>query len=162
MRYFEDVKVGDKFHTGEHEMTPEEIMAFGRQYDPQAFHTDPVAAEKTLFGRLVASGWHTAAVTMRLMVRSDMELDGGVIGQSVDVIRWPRPVLPGDRLRVTMEVVDKRDAPHRPDRGVIKLRSRTLNQDGKIVQDMTASLLIARRASFAKATEAKPSSDKVK
>ncbi len=145
MRYFEDVNVGDKFNTGEQEMTPAEIMAFGRQYDPQAFHTDPVAAEKTLFGRLVASGWHTAAVTMRLMVRSDMQLDGGVIGQSVDVIRWPRPVLPGDWLRVTMEVVDKRDALHRPDRGVIKLRSRTLNQNGKIVQDMTASLLIARR-----------------
>jgi len=145
MRYFEDVAVGDKFHTGEHEMTAEEIVAFGRQYDPQAFHTDAVAAEKTLFGRLVASGWHTAAVTMRLMVRSDMQLDGGVIGQSVDVIRWPRPVLPGDRLRVTMEVVDKHESPHRPDRGIIKLRSRTLNQHGKIVQDMTASLLIARR-----------------
>jgi acyl dehydratase len=147
MRYFEDVAAGDKFHTGEHEMTAEEIVAFGRQYDPQAFHTDPVAAEKTLFGRLVASGWHTAAVTMRLMVRSDMQLDGGVIGQSVDVIRWPRPVLPGDRLRVTMEVVDKRESPHRPDRGILKLRSRTLNQHGKIVQDMTASLLIARRSS---------------
>ncbi len=153
MRYFEDVAAGDKFHTGEHEMTAEEIVAFGRQYDPQAFHTDPVAAERTLFGRLVASGWHTAAVTMRLMVRSDMQLDGGVIGQSVDVIRWPRPVLPGDRLRVTMEVVDKRESPHRSDRGIIKLRSRTLNQHGKIVQDMTASLLIARRASVTRPAE---------
>jgi acyl dehydratase len=145
MRYFEDVKVGDKFHTGEHTMTTDEIMAFGRQYDPQPFHTDPAAATGTLFGQLVASGWHTAAVSMRLMVLSDMQLDGGVIGQGVESLRWPRPVLPGDRLRVVMEVAEMRPAPHRPDRGVIGLRCRTLNQDGKIVQDMTASLVIARR-----------------
>lgn len=145
MRYFEDVTVGDRFHTAEHEMTAEEIMAFGRQYDPQPFHTDPAAAAGTLFGQLVASGWHTAAVSMRLMVLSDMELDGGVIGQGIEALRWPRPVLPGDRLRVELEVAEVHPASHRPDRGVIRLRCRTLNQDGKIVQDMTANLVIARR-----------------
>lgn len=145
MRYFEDVKVGDRFHTGEHEMSVEEITAFGRQYDPQPFHTDLGAAAGTLFGRLVASGWHTAAVSMRLMVLSDMQLDGGVIGQGVEALRWPRPVLPGDKLRVIMEVAELRPVPHRPDRGTIRLHCRTLNQHGKIVQDMTASLVIARR-----------------
>lgn len=156
MRYFEDVNIGDRFHTGEHEVTAEEIMAFGREYDPQPFHTDPVAAQGTLFGQLVASGWHTAAVSMRLMVRSDMELDGGVIGQGIEALRWPRPVLPGDRLRVEMKIEDKQPVPHRPERGVIKLRCRTLNQHGKIVQDMTANLVIARRPSAARPTEGQP------
>ena len=83
MRYFEDLKIGDKFTAADYEMTAEEIIAFGRQYDPQPFHTDPVAARSTLFGQLVASGWHTAAVSMRLMVQGEMELDGGVIGQGM-------------------------------------------------------------------------------
>ncbi|MDI1319109.1 MAG: MaoC family dehydratase [bacterium] len=145
MRFFEDLKTGDKFNTAEHEVTAEEIMAFGRQFDPQPFHTDPAAARATLFGQLVASGWHTAAVSMRLMVQGEMNLDGGVIGQGVDELRWPRPVLPGDRLRVVMEVAGLKPAPTRPDRGLIRLRCRTFNQHGKTVQDMTASLLIARR-----------------
>ena len=145
MRYFEDLKVGDKFNTAEYEMTAEEIIAFGQKFDPQAFHTDPVAATGTLFGRLVASGWHTAAVSMRLMVLGEMALDGGVIGQGMESLRWPRPVLPGDRLRVVSEVEELRPAPARPDRGLIKLRCRTYNQDSKIVQDMTATLLVARR-----------------
>ena len=145
MRYFEDLKVGDKFNTAEYEMTAEEIITFGQKFDPQAFHTDPVAATGTLFGRLVASGWHTAAVSMRLMVLGEMALDGGVIGQGMESLRWPRPVLPGDRLRVVSEVEELRPAPARPDRGLIKLRCRTYNQDSKIVQDMTATLLVARR-----------------
>lgn len=153
MRYFEDVKTGDRFHTGEHEVTETEIIAFGRQYDPQPFHTDAVAAAGTLFGRLVASGWHTAAVSMRLMVQSDMQLDGGVIGQGVEAIRWPRPVLPGDRLRVVMEVAEVRPIAHRPERGLIRLHCRTLNQHGKIVQDMTANLVVARREPLPPATD---------
>jgi acyl dehydratase len=149
MRYFEDLKAGDKFQTGEYEMTTEEIIGFGRQYDPQAFHIDPVAARDTLFGQLVASGWHTAAVSMRLMVQGEMELDGGVIGQAMESMRWPRPVLPGDRLHVVSEVVDLRPAPARSDRGLLVLRCRTYNQHGKVVQDMTATLLIARRPASA-------------
>ena len=145
MRYFEDLKIGDKFTTADYEMTAEEIMAFARQYDPQPFHTDPMAAQSTLFGQLVASGWHTAAVSMRLMVQGEMELDGGVIGQGMEGLRWPRPVRPGDRLRVVTEVAELRPTPAQPDRGQIKLRCRTYNQTGKIVQDMTATLLIARR-----------------
>jgi len=153
MRYFEDVKVGDRFDTAELEITAADIIAFGRQFDPQPFHTDPAAAGGTLFGRLVASGWHTAAVSMRLMVLSDMQLDGGVIGQGVEALRWPRPVLPGDRLRVVMEVAELRPIAHRPERGLIRLHCRTLNQHGKIVQDMTASLVIARRHPLPPATD---------
>jgi len=145
MQYFEDLKPGQKFGTAEHTMTAEEIIGFGRQFDPQAFHVDPVAARDTLFGQLVASGWHTAAVSMRLMVQGEMKLDGGVIGQAMESMRWPRPVLPGDRLHVVSEVIDLRPAPARADRGLLVLRCRTYNQHGKVVQDMTATLLIARR-----------------
>ncbi|HQY04694.1 MAG TPA: MaoC family dehydratase [Lacunisphaera sp.] len=145
MRYFDDLQAGDKFNTAEYEMTAEEIIAFGRKFDPQAFHTDPVAAKGTLFGQLVASGWHTAAVSMQLMVLGEMALDGGVIGQGMESLRWPRPVLPGDRLRVVTEIEELRPAPARPDRGLVKLRCRTYNQNDKVVQDMTATLLVARR-----------------
>lgn len=96
MRYFEDLQLGEKFNTADYVMTAAEITAFAQQYDPQPFHTDAVAARTTLFGQLVASGWHTAAVSMRLMVQGEMALDGGVIGQGMENLRWPRPVLPGD------------------------------------------------------------------
>lgn len=146
MLAFEDLKIGDRFNTAGHTMTGEEIMEFAQRYDPQPFHTDPEAAKGTLFGQLVASGWHTAAVSMRLMVCGDMGLHGGVVGQGVEGLRWPRPVLPGDRLQVVMEVVEIDPEPSRTGRGRIKLFCRTLNQDGKAVQEMTAKLLVARRA----------------
>lgn len=156
MRYFEDLKAGDKFNTAEYEMTEAEIIAFGQKFDPQPFHTDPAVAGRTMFGRLVASGWHTAAVSMRLMVLGEMDLDGGVIGQGMESLRWPRPVLPGDRLRVVTEILELRDAPARPEHGLIKLRCRTYNQGGKVVQEMTATLLAARRSASAKATKDGP------
>jgi acyl dehydratase len=143
---FEDLKTGDRFGTAEHTVTAEEIVEFAQRYDPQPFHTDAEAAKGTLFGQLVASGWHTAAVSMRLMVRGEMGLHGGVIGQGVEGLRWPRPVLPGDRLRVVMEVVEVAPEPSRTGRGKIKLLCRTLNQHGKAVQEMTANLLVERRS----------------
>ena len=145
MRYYEDLKLGEKFTTTEYEMTEAEIVTFAKQYDPQPFHTDAVAAKQTLFGGLVASGWHTAAVSMRLMVLGEMALDGGVIGRGIEALRWPRPVLPGDRLRVVTEIIDLQPAPLRADRGLLKLRCLTVNQVGKAVQEMTATLLVARR-----------------
>jgi acyl dehydratase len=146
MLHFEDLKVGDRFNTAEHTVTADEITAFGRQYDPQAFHIDAEAARMTLFGQLVASGWHTAAISMGLMVRGEMPLHGGVIGAGVDGLRWPRPVKPGDRLRVVMEVVELGAEPSRTGLGKLKLFCRTLNQDGRAVQEMTANLLVQRRA----------------
>ncbi|MFI5335211.1 MAG: MaoC family dehydratase [Opitutales bacterium] len=145
MRAFEDLRIGDQFHTAEMEISEADIIAFARQYDPQPFHTSTAGAPRSLFGRLVASGWHTAALTMRLMVEGEMQLDGGVIGQGVENLRWPRPVLPGDRLRVVVEVVEIADIPSRPAYGLVKQRCRTFNQAGKVVQEMTATLLVARR-----------------
>jgi acyl dehydratase len=145
MLYFEDLKVGEKFNTAEQVVTAEEIVAFARQYDPQVFHTDAEGAKTSLFGQLVASGWHTAAISMSLMVRGEMPLNGGVIGHTVEALRWPRPVKPGDRLRVVMEVVELGAEPSRTGRGRLKLYCRTLNQEGKAVQEMTANLLVARR-----------------
>lgn len=145
MLYFEDLRLGGTFNTAEHTVTAEEIMDFGRQFDPQPFHTDPAAAGSSVFGRLVASGWHTAAISMGLMVRGEMPLHGGVIGQGVDGLRWPRPVVPGDRLRVVMQVAELNPEPSRTGRGKLKLHCRTLNQDGKVVQEMTANLLVERR-----------------
>ena len=145
MLYLEDLKLGDTFATGAQAVTAEEIIAFGRQFDPQAFHTDVVAARDTPFGELVASGWHTAAVTMRLMVDSTLGEGGGVIGQGVDELRWPRPMLPGDTLRVEMRVAEINPELSRTGRGRIKLHCRTLNQDGGVVQEMTARLLVPRR-----------------
>ena len=145
MLYFEDLKPGDRFNTPEHTVTAEEIVEFARRYDPQPFHTDAADAQATFFGQLVASGWHTAAISMGLMVRGEMPLNGGVIGQAVDNLRWPRPVKPGDRLRVVMEVAGLEPHPVRTGFGHLRLHCRTLNQDGKAVQEMTALLLIARR-----------------
>jgi acyl dehydratase len=146
MLYLEDLKLGDTFVTGAQAVTAEEIIAFARQFDPQSFHTDAVAARDTFFGGLVASGWHTAAVTMRLMVDSMLGTEGEMIGQGVDALRWPRPMRPGDTLRVEMRVAEINPEPSRTGRGRIKLHCRTLNQDGKVVQEMTARLLVPRRA----------------
>ncbi|MBI5423115.1 MAG: MaoC family dehydratase [Opitutae bacterium] len=145
MLTWEDLQPGQKFGTAEYEMTAAEIVAFARQYDPQPFHTDPEAAKGSLFGEHVASGWHTAAVSMRLMVQGEMQVEGGVIGHVVEELRFPRPVRPGDRLRVAQEVVAKSEMPGRPTHGRLTLRSRTYNQDGKTVQHMTSQLVIQRR-----------------
>ncbi len=145
MLYWEDLQLGQKFGTAEHEMTAADIVAFARQFDPQPFHTDPEAAKHSLFGEHVASGWHTASVSMRLMVQGEMQIAGGVIGHVMEELRFPRPVRPGDRLRVVQEVIAKSEMPNRPTHGRLTLRCRTFNQDGKLVQDMTSHLVIQRR-----------------
>lgn len=145
MLYWEDLQPGQKFGSADYEMTAGEIIAFARQFDPQPFHTDPAAARHSLFGEHVASGWHTAAVSMRLMVQGEMQVAGGVIGHVMEELRFPRPVRPGDRLHVVQEVVAKSELPRRPTHGRLTLRCRTFNQDGKLVQDMTSHLVIARR-----------------
>lgn len=145
MRFFEDLNIGDTFHTAEAGVTADDIVRFGREFDPQPFHTDPAAAKASFFGGLVASGWQTAGVSMRLMVTSEMRLDEGVVGQGVESLRWPRPVHPGDRLKVACRVEEKHEKPGRTDYGTVRLRCTTRNQDGRIVQDMVANLLVKRR-----------------
>ena len=142
--YFEDLRVGQRFASGTQEVTEAEIKAFAGQYDPQRFHLDDAAARATLFGGLAASGWHTAAVTMKLLVGGGAPLAGGLIGAGGE-IAWPRPTRPGDILRVESEVVALVPSRSRPERGMATLRSETLNQRGEVVQVLTAKLVVPRR-----------------
>ena len=144
--YFEDLDVGRRFTTGSVTMEPEAIKAFAASFDPQPFHLDDKAAKASLFGGLVASGWHTASVTMRLLVTSGLPIAGGVIGAGGDIV-WPRAVRPGDTLSVVSEVVAAKPSASRPERGMVTVRSETRNQDGEVVQIMTARLVVPTRAS---------------
>jgi acyl dehydratase len=142
--YLEDLEPGQHFKTGSHPLTEDEIMAFARHYDPQPFHTDPVAARHSFFGGLAASGWHTAAISMRLQVESGPQLAGGMIGANVE-LTWPRPTRPGDVLHVESEVLEVTPSRSKPDRGFITLKSQTLNQSGEVLQIQTSKLLVWRR-----------------
>jgi acyl dehydratase len=142
--YLDDLEVGQRFVSGPHEMDEEQIKAFAAQFDPQRFHLDAEAAKDTFFGGLVASGWHTASITMKLLVEGGAPLAGGVIGAG-GAIDWPCPTRPGDILHVESEIVEVRPSRSRPERGTVTVRSETLNQRGEIVQAMTAKLVVQRR-----------------
>lgn len=141
--FLEDLQVGQRFVSGTHRIDEAEIKAFAGQYDPQPFHLDDAAARATLFGGLAASGWHTAAVTMRLNVESGLPLSGGIIGAGAE-ISWPRPTRPGDVLRVESEVREVTPSRSRPDRGMVTVRSETLNQRDEVVQVLVAKLVVPR------------------
>jgi len=144
--YWEDMEVGRSATSRPHVMTRERIIAFGEEFDPQPQHVDEDAARSSMFGELVASGWHTASVTMRLQLEAMMgQFPGGALGAQVDGVAWRRPVRPGDTLRARIEVLSKRPSASRPDRGVLTLKTTTLNQRDEAVQEMTASVLAPRR-----------------
>jgi acyl dehydratase len=126
-------------------VTADGIKAFARQFDPQPFHLDEATAAETFFKGLAASGWHTAAITMKLLVEGGLPLAGGIIGAGVEEVRWPRPVRPGDQLRVESEVLEVRPSRSHPDQGLAKIRTTTLNQNGEPVQVMTSHLVVPRR-----------------
>ncbi len=142
--YLDDLKVGQRFVSGAHTLDADEIKAFAAQFDPQRFHLDEEAAKDSFFGGLVASGWHTASITMKLLVEGGAPLAGGVIGAG-GVLVWPRPTRPGDRLHVESEIIEITPSRSRPERGTVTVRSETLNQRGEIVQAMTAKLVVQRR-----------------
>lgn len=142
--YLDDLRIGQRFTSGTHDVDEEQIKAFARQFDPQPFHLDNEAARETLFASLAASGWHTAALTMRLLVESGMPLAGGIIGAGCE-LDWPNPTRAGDILRVESEVLDVRSSQSRPDRGVVTVRSLTRNQRDEVVQRLTAKLIVPRR-----------------
>jgi acyl dehydratase len=144
-RYLEDFAVGQTFGSGRLHIDKERIMAFAAEFDPQPFHLDEEAARGTIFGGLAASGWHTAAVTMRLLVESELKPAGGIVGAGFDEFRWPRPVRPGDELRVESEVLEVRPSKSRLGQGLIKVRTTTLNQSGEAVQVLVANLVVPRR-----------------
>jgi acyl dehydratase len=144
-RYFEDLTVGETFTSGTYEVTADEIIAFGRRYDPQAFHVDPQAARETVFGQLVASGSHTAAMTMRMFVDSEIGPSDGSLGAGVDALRWIRPVVPGDVLRLRIEVLRLRRLRSNPDRGMVTLKIETRNAADEIVQTLELHTMVPRR-----------------
>jgi acyl dehydratase len=145
VRYLEDFAVGQTFGSGRLRIEKQRIETFAAEFDPQPFHLDEQAARNTLFGGLAASGWHTAAVSMRLLVESELKPAGGIIGAGFDELRWPRPVRPDDELRVESEVLDVRPSQSRPNEGLLKLRMTTLNQNGEAVQVAIGYLLVQRR-----------------
>jgi acyl dehydratase len=143
--YLQDFTEGQRLRSADWTVTAEEIVAFAAQYDPQPFHLDDAAAAGSLFGSLAASGWHTAALTMRLQVDGGLPIAGGIIGSRVDELRWPRPTRPGDTLHVETEVLEARQSTSRPDQGWLKIRSATINQNGDPVQILVVNLLVPSR-----------------
>jgi acyl dehydratase len=145
-RYLDDFAVGQVFRSGRIRVEADRIKSFAAEFDPQPFHLDPEAATHTFFRGLVASGWHTAALTMRLLADSELKPAGGIIGLGFEELRWPRPVRPGDELSLQTEVLEVRPSQSRPEQGLIKIRVTTLNQTGEAVLTQVGTLLVRRRA----------------
>lgn len=143
--FMDDCQVGQTFAGGPTTVTDRDIVAFAAQFDPQPFHLDAVAARDTAFGELVASGWHTAAMTMRMMLGSLPAMQGGMIGRRIESIDWPAPVRPGDTLTTRSEILHLR-ATGNPARGLMRLKTDTLNQHGAVVMTMEALIFVPRRA----------------
>ena len=144
-KYLEDFAAGQIYGSGRITVEKERIKAFAAEFDPQPFHVDEDAARRTIFGGLAASGWHTAALTMRLLVDSELNPAGGIVGAGFDEFRWPLPVRPGDELSVESEVLEVRPSKSRPNQGMIKIRTTTRNQKGEVVQLSVGNLVVARR-----------------
>ena len=144
-RYLEDYSPGQKYRSGRLRVERDRIKAFAAEFDPQPFHLDEAAAEGSLFKGLAASGWHTAAITMRLLVEGELKPAGGILGAGFEEFRWPRPVRPGDELHIESEILEVRESKSRPEQGVIKVRTTTMNQDDEPVQVFVGSLIVPRR-----------------
>ena len=143
--YLDDLHVGQRFTSGTRAIDAAQIKAYAREFDPQPFHLDEEAAKASLFGGLAASGWHTMAITMRLMVEGGLPLAGGIIGAGGE-INWPKPTRPGDVLHVVSEVEEITPSRSRADRGMVRVRSETRNQHDEVVQMLVAKLVVPRRA----------------
>jgi len=147
--YLDDFAVGQIFKTGHVRVDKDQIFAFARQFDPQPFHIDEEAARQSPFAGLAASGWHTAALTMRLMVDGEFKPVGGILGVGFDELSWPRAVRPGDELHATSEILEVRPSKSKPDRGMLRVRTTTFNQNDEPVMVFTGNLLVPRRPSAA-------------
>ena len=142
--HFEDLKAGARFRSEHYEVTEAAIIRFAREFDVQAFHIDTVAAEKSVFGGLAASGWHTAAIAMRLFTTT-MHFAGGAIGLAVDELRWPVAVRPNDSLQLETEILEMRPSRSRPRYGIVQIRNEMRNQKGETVLSYIANALVQRR-----------------
>lgn len=146
MKYFEDIEIGDSAEYGPLDVTAEDIKRFAAEYDPQPFHLDEEAGKATHFGGLAASGWHTAAMTMKLLIAGDGGEHVASLGSpGFDDLRWRKPVRPGDRLRVTSECIDKKPSESRPDMGVVRFQVHTINQNDEVVMSVITIAMIACR-----------------
>ena len=144
--YLDDLQPGQRFAGRTRlQVDPARLQSFASEFDPQPFHLDAAAAATTLFRGLAASGWHTAAMSMRLLVDSDFRPAGGIVGAGFDELRWPLPVRPGDTLRVECEVLEVRPSKSRPEQGLVKLRTTTFNQHDQAVQVSVGNLVVPRR-----------------
>jgi acyl dehydratase len=143
--FLDDLHVGQRFTSTSHVVDAEQIKRFAAEFDPQPFHLDEEAARASFFAGLSASGWHTAALTMRLLVESAMRPAGGIIGVRADELKWPRAVRPGDELEVEAEVLEVRPSGSRPGQGYVKFRTTTLNQRREAVQVLVMNLLVPAR-----------------
>ena len=144
-RYLEEFAVGQRFGSGRLRVDGERVKSFAAEFDPQPFHLDAEAARRSIFSGLAASGWHTAAMTMRLLVESEFKPAGGIIGAGFDEFRWPLPVRPGDELYLDIEVLEVRPSKSRPNQGMVKVRTTTRNQNGEAVQVSVGNLVVPRR-----------------
>ena len=144
-KYLEDFAAGQSYGSGRLRVDEERIKTFAAEFDPQPFHLDADAARGSIFGGLAASGWHTAAMTMRLLVQSEFKPAGGIIGAGFDEFRWPAPVRPGDELYLDIEVLEVRPSKWRPNQGMVKVRTTTRNQKGEAVQVSVGNLVVPRR-----------------
>jgi acyl dehydratase len=151
MQYLQDFSEGQTFRSSTLRVDAEQIKTFAAQFDPQPFHTDEQAARTTIFGGLAASGWHTAALTMRLLVDSELKPAGGLVGAGLDELKWPKPVRPGDDLHLNIEVLSVRPSRSRPTQGIIKVRTTTLNQNDEAVQVFVGNLIVVARPASAEA-----------
>ena len=144
-KYLEDYAVGQVYGSGRLIVEEARLKSFAAEFDPQPFHLDDAAARDSIFGGLAASGWHTAALTMRLLVEGELRPAGGIVGAGFDELRWPLPVRAGDELHLQSEVLEVRPLKSRPDRGLLKLRTTTRNQRKEAVQVSVGNLFVLRR-----------------
>jgi acyl dehydratase len=142
--YLDDLHVGQRFTSGTYLMEETRIKEFAAEFDPQPFHLDEASAQASVFKGLAASGWHTAAVAMRLLATGGLPFANGVVGLGGE-LAWPRPTRPGDTLHVESEVIEITPSRSKPNQGIVTIRSRTLNQNGEAVYILTAKLLAFRR-----------------
>jgi len=147
VKHFEDIEVGSIRQFGRYEVTREEVLEFAQKYDPQPFHLDDEAAAKTHFGKLAASGWHTCAMTMRMMVASNEEEPRAMLGGAgIDELRWVKPVYPGDVLTCEAEILEKRRSRTKPHMGIVRQRTSVFNQRGEPVLTMVTNIIMATRS----------------
>ena len=138
LAYFEDYQPGTSYDCGTVSLDEASIIAFAKDFDPQPMHVDPAAAAASPFGGLIASGWHTAASVMRLLVQNYLSTEASLGSPGIDEIRWPFPVRPGDTLRVRANVIEARQSLSKPDRGIVKTLIEAVNEDGRTVMRATA------------------------